>query len=147
MEQKSPFCFAERCLYNYHQNLSKIETLRERLDALRGSAVKAQSYEPIFQGGDVSRPVEDRAVKICDLEGQIAYCERCTSPITRLIADLEKEYGFDSASPKDLLRLLRLRYFAQGTWPQIAKKFKVGERTLRDWRQELVKKAIEYLCL
>ena len=68
---ESPFRFAERCLYNYQQNLSKIETLRERLESSRGSVVKAQSYEPVFPGGDVSRPVEERAVKICDLEGQI----------------------------------------------------------------------------
>ena len=114
MEQKSPFRFAERCLYNYQLNLSKIETLRERLESLRGSVVKAQSYEPAFSGGEVSRPVEARAVKICDLEDQIAYCERCTAPITRLIADLEEEYDLDASPNRNLLTLLRLRYFAKG---------------------------------
>lgn len=147
-KNKSKFRFAEHCLYNYQLNLAKIEVLEQKLELLKiSSSAKAQSYDAMPCGGAVSRPVEQRAANICALEEQILYCKNCTIPITRMIEDLKKDYSMDESQNNNMLRLLELRYFAGGTWQQAAKKLNTSERTLMYWRQRLVKKTIEYLCL
>lgn len=147
-EYKSKFRYAESCLYNYQLNLSKIKTLSEKLESLeQGSSVKAQSYEAMSFGGEVSRPVEQRAMSIINLQDQLKKLECCTRPIARMVEDLGKDYGLGDTPDKIYLLLLELRYFAKGTWTQIAQKMQISEETLKYWRQRLVRQAIEYLCI
>ena len=146
-EYKSKFRYAESCLYNYQLNLSKIKTLSEKLESLeQSSSVKAQSYEAMSFGGEVSRPVEQRAMSIINLQDQLKKLECCTHPIARMVEDLGKDYGLGDTPDKNFL-LLELRYFAKGTWTQIAQKMQVSEETLKYWRQRLIRQAIEYLCI
>lgn len=147
-EHKSKFRFAESCLYNYQLNLSKLATLSDKLEMLeRGLSVKAQSYEAMPCGGDISRPVEQRALQIADIESQIANLKYCTQPIARMMNSLKREYGIDDALNKKILELVELRYFARGSWPQIADKLQVSIDTLKYWRQQVVELTIEHLCL
>ncbi len=147
-KEQSPFRIAERCLYNYQPNLARIETLRQRLTLLEDtSSVKVQNYKMRFSGGEPSCPVAERTEKIDSLERQIANLEALTAPITRMMQDWNMEYGLDSSQNRDLLQLLRLRYLAGGTWPEIAEKLNTSVTALKRWRQTLVNRAIDYLCL
>ncbi|MBQ6909589.1 MAG: hypothetical protein IJQ29_05685, partial [Synergistaceae bacterium] len=109
--------------------------------------VKAQSYEAMPLGGEVSSPVEQRAMSIINLQDQLKKLKQRTRPIARMVEDLGKDYGLGDTPDKIYLLLLELRYFAKGTWTQIAQKMQVSEETLKYWRQRLVRQAIEYLCI
>ena len=147
-EHRSKFRFAEGCLYNYQLNLSKIVTLREKLELLKqSSSVKAQSYEAMPHGGDISRPVEQRTMQIADIEARLANLKSVTQPIARMMESLKREYGIDESLNKKILELVELRYFARGSWPQIADKLQVSIDTLKYWRQQVVELTIEHLCL
>ena len=147
-DDKTPFQIAENCLYNYKLNLSKINTLRQKLSLLGpGSTLKAQSYEQRYSGGDPPDPVAQRTEKIDTLERQIIELETRTAPVTQMIRDWSEEYGLENSQNKDMLQLLELRYFAGGTWPQVAEKLRISATSLKEWRQRLVNRAIEYLCL
>ena len=142
------FKAAEKCLYDYKLNLSRIDTLNRKLNLLEtGPALKAQSFEQGYSGGEHSDPVAQRAEKIDSLERRIVELESQTAPITQMVHDLSEEYGLKSSQYKDMLQLLELRYFAGGTWPQVADKLRVSMTSLKDWRHRLVNRAMEYLCL
>ena len=147
-KEQSPFRTAEGCLYNYRRNLSQIETLRQELKLLESSsAVKIQNYQMRFSGGDPSCPVEVRVEKIDDMEGHIAFLERWTLPITRLIADLGSAYVLQGSENAEMLKLLQVRYLGGNSWPKTVEELDIPETTVRRRRHLLVKKAMEYLCL
>lgn len=145
---KLPFKAAEKCLYDYKLNLSRINTLNRKLNLLEmGPALKAQSLEQRYCSGGHSDPVAQRTEKIDNLERRIVELESKTAPITQMVHDLSEEYGLQNSQYKDMLQLLELRYFGGGTWPQVADKLRVSMTSLKDWRQRLVNRAMEYLCL
>ncbi|MCR4818524.1 MAG: hypothetical protein K5841_06165 [Fretibacterium sp.] len=147
-EDRALLQFAEKCLYEYKLNLSRIDTLREKLSLLAtGSTVKAQTYEPIYSGGGHSDPVAWRMERIDSLERRIAELENRTAPITRMVRDWSEAYGLENSQNRDMLQLLELRYFAGGTWPQAAEKLGISMTSIKEWRQKLVRAAREYLCL
>ena len=146
MEQK--FRYAEKCLYEYKRNLACLNVLYDDLKVARASVdVKAQSYNNLPSGGDVSDPVSSRVLRIEQLEERIKYLERLTKPITTLIEDLNSPDVLNGSYKANLMDVLRLYYFGQNIIEAIIEKLNVTERTLRRWRRELIYITICYLAL
>lgn len=146
MEQK--FRYAEKCLYEYKRNLACLNVLYEDLKVAKASMdVKAQSYNNLPSGGEVSDPVSSRVVKIEQLEERIRYLERLTKPITTLIEDLNSPDVLNGSYKANLMEVLRLFYFGQNIIDVIIEKLNITERTLRRWRREVVYITICYLAL
>ena len=146
MEQK--FRYAEKCLYEYKRNLACLNVLYDDLKVARASVdVKAQSYNNLPSGGDVSDPVNSRVLRIEQLEERIKYLERLTKPITTLIEDLNSSDVLNGSYKANLMDVLRLYYFGQNIIEAIIEKLNVTERTLRRWRRELIYITICYLAL
>ncbi|MCR5347155.1 MAG: hypothetical protein K6E38_05195 [Fretibacterium sp.] len=138
---------AEECLYGYRLNLSRLRTLRGRLGLLEASpSNRGVSYER-YGGGVPGDPVAKRMERIDRLERQIAELESRTEPITRMLEDLREDYGLESSRSRELFQLLELRYFAGGTWPEIAVKLGVSETALKRRRRHLLRLAMDYFCL
>ena len=147
-EERTPFQVAENCLYNYKLNLSRIHTLRDQLNLLEAApALKAQTYEPCYGGGEVSDPVARRAEKIDRLERQIVELESKTAPVTQMVQDLSEGCALKGSQNENMLQLLEARYFFKGTWPQVAEKLHTSVANLTKWRYRLVTSAVDYLCL
>ena len=147
-DEKTPFQIAENCLYNYKLNLSKINTLRQKLSLLGPmSTLKAQSYEQRYSGGDPSNPVAQRTETIDSLERRITELEIKTVPISQMIQDLSEGGVLKGSQNENMLQLLKLRYFAKGTWPQLSEQLHTSVANLKKWRNRLVVSAIDYLCL
>ena len=147
-DDKTPFQIAENCLYNYKLNLSKINTLRKKLSLLGpGSTLKAQSYEQRYSGGEPPDPVAQRTEKIDSLERRITELEIKTVPLSQMIQDLTAGCALKGSQNENMLQLLKLRYFAKGTWPQLSEQLHTSIANLKKWRNRLVASAIDYLCL
>ena len=142
------FRYAEKCLYEYKRNLACLNVLYDDLKVAKASVdVKAQSYNNLPSGSDVSDPVSSRVLKIEQLEERIKYLERLTKPITTLIADLNSPDVLNGSYKANLMEVLRLYYFGQNIIEVIIKKLNITERTLRRWRREVVYITICYLAL
>ena len=144
---ESDFGRAESCMYNYLENIARIEALRDALKIvdLMGSA-KIQNYDaqPSAAGGhtdDVSRRIE----KIEMFECLIRKTERWTKPITRLICDLEAPYS--SPERKEMLGILRFKYLGGNTWDRTEGLLKMNRTTVYERREALVRMAIQYICM
>ncbi len=147
-EDRTPFQIAEKCLYDYKLNLSKIDTLRKKLSLLGpGSTLKAQSYEQRYGGGDPPDPVAQRTERIDSMERQIIELEIKTAPLTQMIKDLDEGCVLEGSQNKSMLQLLEARYFFKGKWPQVSEKLHTSVANLKKWRSRLVTLAIDYLCL
>ena len=90
-EREYPFRFAERCLYEYLENVARLEVLRTDLKVLDAvSSVKVQTYDGVPGSGSPSDAVSARLERIERVEQDILYWERRTKPIGRLLND---DYG------------------------------------------------------
>jgi len=151
MKANNVFRLTEKLLFSYHDNLARLETLREDLRVLRaGGDVHAQSYQLTFSFGNTpSDPVAAHIEKILTLENKIKHLERCTSPITRLIQEIKKCVGKSSkyAPVRDYEILLDSFYFGGYTLYDVAEETKRSRRTLSSRRKKLVQKAADYLGL
>ena len=146
MEQK--FRYAEKCLYEYKRNLACLNVLYDDLKVARASVdVKAQSYNNLPSGGDVSDPVSSRVLRIEQLEERIKYLERLTKPITTLIEDLNSPDVLNGSYKANLMDVLRLYYFGQNLLEVILERLNLAKRTFFRLRRELIYIAICYLAL
>lgn len=148
-EQKSPYRFAERCLYTYKENLARLEVLREDLRVIRSlSSVKVQDYDyntiSSTPGGH-GDPVVERLLRIEHLEEKITGLERRTKPITRLLEDLESPYVLEESRRATLLKILQYVYLGGNSWQDAANELRLGRSAFFDRRRELVNIAIRYL--
>ena len=109
--------------------------------------VKAQSYNNLPSGGDVSDPVSSRVLKIEQLEERIKYLERLTKPITTLIADLNSPDVLNGSYKANLMEVLKLYYFGQNVLDVILEKLNLTRRTFFRLRRELIYVSICYLAL
>ena len=114
-EPAFPFKFAESCMYNYLENVARIEALRDELKILDKRTVKVQKYEEHLSPRGYIENVPERLFKIDALEALIKDIERYTSPITRLLVDLESPYNL-STERQGLLGILQVRYLHKNTW-------------------------------
>lgn len=142
-----PFRYAERCLYEYKANASRLKILREKLAELDASmSVHGQNYEPLAGGGEGnSSPVAIRALKITSLEDEIATLEIRTTPITNLINDLSGEEVLSSSRNAELMQIMKLFYFGQNPAEAVANKLRISRAKFYRRREQTVKLAIKYL--
>ena len=151
MKTDDIFRLTEKLLFSYHDNLARLETLREDLRVLRaGGDVHVQTYQLTFNFGSTpSDPVAAHTEKIISLENKIKSLERNTSPITRLVQDIKKCAGKSSkfAPVRDYEILLDLFYFGGYTLYDVAESENRSKRTLSSRRKKLVMKAADYLGL
>ena len=149
MKEKDRFRYAERCLYGYQKNMACLKVLREdlRLEEA-GSDVHAQNYQYTFGfTGEPSNPVEARQIKIENIQGRIRMLERCTNPITLLIADLTSPNVLNGSNNAAMMDILRLLYFGGNTPEAIIEELNIARRTFFRIRRSLVYTTIGYLAL
>ena len=147
VEKEYPFRFAERCLYDYRENVARIEALRVELKSLDAlSSVKVQTYDGIPGSGWICDTVSERLERIERVEQHILFLERRTLPITLLEADLSSPYVLEPAK-KEMLGILRLRYIHSSTWERTMAVLNIGKSTYLRRRKDLVGMAIRYLAL
>lgn len=144
-----PFRFAERCLYEFHENEARLQVLRDDLKALdSSSSATVQKYDPLsMHGGGPSDNVSARLIRIEAVEEEIIRLERRVKPIQRLIADLEAPYVLDDSPKAEMLQILQLHYFGNNVWNAVAKALHMEKRTFYRRRDSLVKMTIRYLGL
>lgn len=140
------FRYAEKCLYEYHSNLARLEVLREDLRVLRASYdFSSKSYQSTGTScGTASDPVANHVIKIQELEAQIKRLERNTEPITKLINSMELKKHSKGCEYKKILELF---YFEEISLSEIAVRLKKSRQTISKRRQALVFKTISYLGL
>ena len=142
-----PYRNAESCLYDYLENLSRIDALRVDLRMLGGtSSVKAQQYDAIPCSGGVTDNVSARLERIEELEADILQLERRTKPVERLLADLSSPYVLEQGR-KEMLEILRLRYLYKNSWEMTAEKLNMTKPTLYRRKKDLVIMAMRYMAL
>lgn len=140
------FRFAERCLYDYLENVARLEALRVELRALDAlSSVRGLSYDGALGGGEPYDAVSARLEKIERVEQNILFLERRTRPVERLLADLSSPYVLEPAR-KEMLEILRLRYLHANTWERVMESLQMGKTTFMRRRRELVDMAVRYLA-
>lgn len=140
------FRFAERCLYDYLENVARLEALRVELRALDAiSSVRVQTYDGIPGNGEPHDAVSVRLEKIEKVEQNILSLERRTRPVEMLLADLSSPYVLESAR-KEMLEILRLRYLHANTWERVMDSLQIGKTTFLRRRRELVDMAVRYLA-
>lgn len=145
-ECEYPFRFAERCLYDYKENVARLEALRVELRALDAmSSVRVQTYGGIPGNGEPQDAVSARLEKIEKVEQNILSLERRTRPVEMLLADLSSPYVLEPAR-KEMLEILRLRYLHTNTWERVMESLKMGKATFVRRRRELVDMAVRYLA-
>ena len=143
MKEKDKFRYAEKCLYEYKQNLACLDILREDLRAEQsGLDVHAQNYDsvPMF-AGTPSNPVQSRILRIEQIEGRIKKLERWTKPVGQMIENLK------GANNEVLMRILKLMYFGQNPPDVVIRELKIARRTFYYHRRKLVDRVIDYLAL
>lgn len=147
MKKTEIFRYTEKCLFSYHDNLARIEVLKEDLRVLRaGSDVHAQNYQLKFDfRGNNSDPVSKYVEKIESLENQIKHLERMTMPITKLINDVSM--ARKNTKNYDYKMLIKLFYFDGLLLSEVADELKKSKRTVSSRRYSIVMKAADYLGL
>ena len=140
MKHNDMFRFIEKCLYNYPSNLARIEVLTEDLRVLRAYGdVHSPLPQLFFNASNAyTDPVSSHVDKVQRLEAQIRRLERITSPITKLIEDMERP------EQKEILEQF---YFSGVPLCEVAESLHLSKRTLSRRRKFLVLKALEYLGL
>ncbi len=140
-----PFRFAERCLYDYQENVARLELLRGDLRRLSSISVTNYEVEGAPSIGAHSDPVWAYVQRVSDLEEEITSLARRTEPIMRLVADLEASYVLQGSPKADMLKVLKTVYFGKNTKDQAADALGMARKTLYRIRNELVALAIRYL--
>jgi hypothetical protein len=145
-EREYPFRFAERCLYDYLENVARLEVLRTDLRMLdAASSVKVQNYDGVPGSGYPSDSVSGRLQRIEKVEEDILHLERRTLPIRRLYNDLRENYVL-ADSPKMILRgILELFYLGENTWQATAEELGLSRMSFFRRRNELVALSLRYL--
>jgi len=144
-EREYPFRFAERCLYDYLENVARLEALRVELRALDAlSSVRGLAYDGAPGSGEPYDAVSARLEKIERVEQNILFLERRTRPVEMLLADLSSPYVLEPAR-KEMLEILRLRYLHANTWERVMNALRISQATFARRRRALVEMAERYL--
>lgn len=141
--EQRPYQFAEKCLYDYQENLARLELLKDDLERL--SSLTVTNYNAQGRGGVPGDPVWKYVQKKLDIEDGIAGLERKTAPITRMVSDLEAPWVLEGSPKMEMAKVLRMCYFGKTPREQAASNLNMAERTLRARKREVVKMAIYYL--
>ena len=94
-----------------------------------------------------SNPVEARQIKLENLQNRIQRLERCTQPITDMIADLTSPSVREGSDNKALMEVLELLYFGGNIPDVVMSELKITRSTFFRRRRKLVYTAITYMAL
>lgn len=149
MKERDKFRYAEKCLYEYKQNLANLKVLQEDLRVAEASTdVHAQSYQLMLAfTGNPSNPPESRVIKIESIQRRIRTLERYTKPITEMIESFTSPDVLNGSNKTMMMDILRLMYFGRNTPDVIVDELNIARRTFTRRRRELVCTAISYLGL
>ena len=149
MPERNIYKYAEKCLYDYPMNLSRLKVLNEDLRVLRaGSDVHAQQYDKLTGQYYIAYdPVASYVEKLDRLESQIKRIERNSVPITSLIQDLNTPNATDKSKYLDYVKILELYYFGANPLDIVAQELHCSRSTLFYKHRELVRLTIGYLGL
>ena len=149
MKEKDKYRYAEKCLYEYKQNVACLEVLKKLLKQEQASLdVHAQNYESVPQTiSTPSNPVQARVLKIEQIEGCIKKLERWVKPITLLIKDLNSVEVLEGSNNEILMKVLKLVYFGQNQHDVVIGELNMSRRMFYYYKQRLVNSVICYLAL
>ena len=147
MTDRNIYRYAEKCLYDYPMNKSRLKILMEDLRVLRaGSDVHVQQYDKVTGQYYIAYdPVSSYVEKIDRLESLIKRIERNSAPITSLIQDLKTPNATDKSKYLDYVKILELYYFGGNPLDVVAQNIHCSRSTLFYKRRELVRMTIGYL--
>lgn len=146
-EKNKIFRKTEHCLYNYRDNLARLETIKMDIDALNAAAsVKVQSYGGTGTGnGEIHDPVSERLERIQAAQDKRQRIERITLPLTRLYKELSDCDVGANAYIYGLVDIFRLYYILGNVWGDVADKLNVGRSVFFKRKARLVGIAANYL--
>lgn len=147
-DKNSIFRRTEHCLYNYRDNLARLETIKMDIAALNAAAsVKAQNYNSTgaVPSGDVHDPVSERLERIQAAQDKQQRIERITLPLTRLYKELSDCDVGANAYTYGLADIFRLYYILGNVWGDVADKLNVGRSVFFKRKARLVGIAANYL--
>ena len=149
MKRTDAYRFAEKCLYEYPANCSKLKSLEQELVLLcHSSDVSGQSYEisPIGRGVH-SDPVCAYVERKDRLEHRILSVKRVTEPVQRLMQDLDSDNVLENSKKDDCKKILALFYFGRNGMTMVLNELNCSKSVFYDRRNFLVRSAIQYLGL
>lgn len=127
--------YAERILYEYGSNVLKLEMLKEEVKEITSLAV--QKYEKI--GNNRVDPVILRTEKLLKMEREILRLKK----ITGLVEKIEEELKLGTEKEKEMLEILRERYYKHKRWEYVEGKMKISRATIKRRREELIYRVIK----
>lgn len=147
MTAREKFRYVEKCLYNYHANLTRIEVLRFDLAELRRRGdVKVQNYnQNVRSYGNHSDPPAEHEAECTRLENEIARLMRITQPITLMLNHLDNPFAGDMSWKKSLKAVYHAVYEGGNPMENASEILRMSRKTCYARRVELVNMAGEYL--
>ncbi|MBQ7220758.1 MAG: DUF1492 domain-containing protein [Synergistaceae bacterium] len=149
MKKRDNYRFAEKCLYEYPSNCSKLLSLEQELALVCGSSdARGHSYNV---GENVcgvhSDPVASFIEHKMRLEYRINYVRRYTEPITRLVNDFNSSNVLENSKKNDCRKILKLFYFGRNSVDTVLGELNCCRTVFYERRKFLVTSAIQYLGL
>ncbi|MBR0035647.1 MAG: hypothetical protein IJP54_08210 [Synergistaceae bacterium] len=149
MKKTDTYRFAEKCLYEYPANSTKLNALYDELTLLRSSSdVRGHSYEVGNNvKGSHSEPVSAYVERVESVEHAIQSVKRYVAPITHLKSDLSCSYILENSKAEECYKILQLHYFGKNAMQSILHRLNISKSVFYERRKYLVQLAIEYLGL
>ena len=147
MKKRDNYRFAEKCLYEYPANCSKLLSLQQELALVCGSSdARGHSYNVGENVSGVhSDPVSSYVEHKMRIEFRICYVRRYTEPITRLVDDLNSSNVLENSKKDDCRKILQLFYFGRNPMNAVLGELNCGKDVFYERRKFLVNSAIQYL--
>ena len=149
MNKSDAYRFAEKCLYEYPANCSKLKSLEQELVLLcSASDVSGYSYGAGKNVRGVhSDPVSAYVERKERLERRILSVKRVTEPVQRLVHDLDSDNVLENSKKDDCKKILALFYFGRNGMSLVLNELNCSKSVFYDRRNFLVYSAIQYLGL
>ena len=147
MTTRDKFRYVEKCLYNYHANIARIEVLRFDLAELRRRGdVRGQSYMVNRRTmGNHSDPPAEFEQECSRIESEINRLVRITNPITLMLSHLDNPHAGDMSRKKVLKEVYQVVYEGGNLMEEACVMLGMSRKTCYARRMELVRVAGEYL--
>lgn len=149
MTSRDKFRYVEKCLYNYHANMTRLEVLRFDLSELRRRGdVKAQNYSQNARTfGHHADPPAEYESECTRLEHEISRLMRITQPITLMLSHLDNPNVGDKSRKRTLKAVYHTVYEGGNDMAESCEILGMCRKTCYSRRCELVRMAEEYLGL
>ncbi len=147
MTVREKFRYIEKCLYNYHANMARLEVLRFDLAELRRRGdVKVQNYTAMVRSyGNHSDPPAEFEHECTKLENEISRLMRITQPITLMLSHFDNPHVGDASRKRVLKEVYYAVYEGGNPMDEASEILQMSRKTCYARRCELVSIAGEYL--